>query len=118
MDIVIIADCVVVCTFDLLVLVYLSGMVKSIHGTYKLPYHPEGPDGPEYVIDFTPPFKRLHMFPDLEKAMGVTLPPPHQLDTPEAARQLDQLCVKNGVECTAPRTVTRLLDKVTCHETK
>merc|ERR1712071_437838 len=33
----------------------ISGMVKAIHGTYKVPYHPDGPEGPAFEIDFTPP---------------------------------------------------------------
>jgi lysyl-tRNA synthetase, class II len=90
----------------------LSGMVKAIHGSYKLQYHPDGPESPAVEIDFTPPFRRLRMFPDLEKSLGVKLPAPDKLDTPEAAKYLDQLCVQHGVECTPPRTASRLLDKV------
>jgi len=42
----------------------LSGMVKAIFGSYKVTYHPDGPEGEAKEIDFTPPFKRLRMFPD------------------------------------------------------
>ena len=87
-------------------------MVKSIHGSYKIPYHPDGPDGPCYEIDFTPPFKRLRMFPDLEKCLGTKLPAPDQLHLNESRVQLYQLCVKHEIECGAPRTASRLLDKV------
>jgi lysyl-tRNA synthetase, class II len=90
----------------------LSGMVKSIRGSHKLKYHPDGPEGPAVEIDFTPPFRRIRMFPELEKCLGVKLPAPDELDTPEAAKYLDQLCVQHGVECTTPRTASRLLDKV------
>ena len=83
----------------------ISGMVKSIFGKYQVrdkndfpleigvylmlfllqvSYHPEGVDGPEWTIDFTPPFRRLRMFPDLEKALGDKLPKPDQLHTQEA----------------------------------
>jgi len=93
----------------------ISGMVKAIHGTYKLPYHPEGPDGPAFEIDFTPPFRRMRMFPDLEKCLGTKLPSPEELDTAESRLQLDQLCVKHEVECGAPRTASRLLDKLVGH---
>ena len=81
-------------------------------GSYKVKYHPEGPEGPEWEVDFTPPFKRLRMFPDLEKALGEPLPKPDQLHTEEARAMLDKLCAKNNVECSAPRTAARLLDKV------
>ena len=38
----------------------LSKMVYSIHGSYKIKYHPNGQDDKDNVIDidFTPPFKR------------------------------------------------------------
>ncbi len=62
----------------------VSGMVKSIFGKYQVTFHPEGPDGPEWNVDFTPPFKRLRMFPDLEKALGDKLPNPQDLGKPEA----------------------------------
>ena len=57
-------------------------MVKSITGGYKVPYHPEGPDGPVWEIDFTPPFRRLDIISDLEKASGAKLPPADQFHTP------------------------------------
>ena len=60
-------------------------MVKSITGGYKVPYHPEGPDGPVWEIDFTPPFRRLDIISDLEKACGAKLPPADQFHTPGGA---------------------------------
>ncbi|XP_026322248.1 lysine--tRNA ligase isoform X2 [Hyposmocoma kahamanoa] len=90
----------------------ISGMVKSIHGTYKIKYHPDGPDGEEVEIDFTPPFARMPMIPTLEKALGVKLPPADQFTTPEVNALLCQLCEKHEVECPPPRTTARLLDKL------
>lgn len=90
----------------------LSGMVKSIHGTYKVKYHPDGPDGEEVEIDFTPPFARVPMIATLEKVLNVKLPPADKLDTPEANALLSQICEKHEVECPAPRTTARLLDKL------
>jgi len=90
----------------------IAGMVKSIFGKHQVTYHPEGPDGPEWTIDFTPPFKRLRMFPDLEERMKEKLPAPDQLHTEEARLALDKLCVKHNVDCSAPRTAARLLDKL------
>jgi len=90
----------------------ISGMVKAIFGTYKVVYHPDGPEGEAAEIDFTPPFKRLRMFPDLEKALGMELPSPTSLHTEEARAALDKICVSKGVECSAPRTAARLLDKL------
>lgn len=90
----------------------LSGMVKAVTGSYKVKLHPEGPDGPVWEADFTPPFRRFYMFPELEKILKVKLPDPTQLHTEESRIALDKLCVANNVECSAPRTAARLLDKL------
>lgn len=90
----------------------ISGMVKAIHGSYKVIYHPNGEEGEEVIIDFTPPFKRIQMFPALEEALGEKLPSPSELTTPEAQNKLKALCEKHGVECSPPQTSARLLDKL------
>ncbi|UYV76209.1 KARS, partial [Cordylochernes scorpioides] len=96
----------------------LSGMVKAITGSYKVTYHPRGPDekdGEVLELDFTPPFRRIRMLPELERLTGDKLPDPAQLNTPEANKALSDLCIKHGVECPAPRTTARLLDKLVGH---
>lgn len=90
----------------------LSGMVMSIHGSYKVTFHPNGADGESVLIDFTPPFKRVSMIKTLEELLEVTLPKPEDYGTPEANKILSDLCIKHEVECPAPRTTARLLDKV------
>lgn len=87
-------------------------MVKSIYGSYKVVYHPDGETGEPIEIDFTPPFRKLYMFPALEKVLGVKLPAPTDLGTPAAKEMLKELCLKHNVECPPPQTASRLLDKV------
>ena len=62
-------------------LLFFSGMVKHITGGYKVTYHPDGPEGQAYEIDFTPPFRRVSMTHDLEKIMGVKFPPTDSYDS-------------------------------------
>ncbi|CAG9839031.1 unnamed protein product [Diabrotica balteata] len=89
----------------------VSGMVKSIHGSYKIQYHPNGPDDDQVVeIDFTPPFKRVSIISTLEKELNVKFPA--DLTSSEAQKFLNDLCIKHNVECTPPRTANRLLDKL------
>ncbi|GLV45720.1 Lysyl-tRNA synthetase [Carabus blaptoides fortunei] len=90
----------------------VSGMVKSIHGSYKIAYHPDGPEGEAVEIDFTPPFKRINMIPTLESALNVKFPAADQLASVEANKFLSDLCAAKGVECPPPRTSARLLDKL------
>lgn len=87
-------------------------MVKYVTGDYKIVYHPKGPEGEALTIDFTPPFRRISMMAELEKKIGVKLPAPETLNTPEAQKFLDNLAVQHNVDCPPPRTVARLLDKL------
>jgi len=90
----------------------ISGMVLAIFGTYKVTYHPDGLEGEAKEIDFTPPFKRLRMFPDLERILGMKLPSPELMHTEESRAALDSICKSRGIECASPRTAARLLDKL------
>ncbi|KAH8287218.1 hypothetical protein KR054_004601 [Drosophila jambulina] len=90
----------------------VSGMVKAIRGSYKITYHPEGPEGPEQELDFTPPFKRVSMIKTLEEKLNVKFPSADTFNTAETNQFLSQLCAKHQVECPAPRTTARLLDKL------
>ncbi|UJR15161.1 hypothetical protein I4U23_002124 [Adineta vaga] len=93
----------------------ISGLVKQLFGTYKVTYHLNGPDEAPVEIDFTPPFKRLDLIADLEKATGEKFPPATELSTPAANTFLDNLCKKHEVDCTNPRTTARLIDKLAGH---
>ncbi|KAL4214357.1 lysyl-tRNA synthetase [Rhizopus microsporus] len=90
----------------------VSGLVKSIFGKYQIEYHPHGPEGPVMNIDFSPPFKRIDMIQTLEEKLNVKFPPGDQLHTAEANKFLSDLCIKNKIDCSEPRTNARLLDKL------
>ncbi|KRX96833.1 Lysine--tRNA ligase, partial [Trichinella pseudospiralis] len=89
----------------------LSGMVKHLFGSYLVTYHPNGPEGEAVTIDFTPPYRKISMYFELEKKLNVKLPPPKELVKEENRRFFDDLCLKHEVECPPPRTTARLLDK-------
>uniref|UniRef100_A0A2P2I4B2 Lysine--tRNA ligase n=2 Tax=Hirondellea gigas TaxID=1518452 RepID=A0A2P2I4B2_9CRUS len=90
----------------------VSGMVHTIFGSHKVKYQPTGPDGETWEIDYTPPYRRLNMFPELEKILKAKLPDPTKLATEESRKLLSDLCEKHNVDCTPPRTSARLLDKL------
>ncbi|XP_033228226.1 lysine--tRNA ligase isoform X2 [Belonocnema kinseyi] len=90
----------------------ISGMVKSIHGSYKVTYHPDGPEGEAVEVDFTPPFKRVSMIKTLEEVLNTSFPKPEDLGSQEAWKVLSDICVKHDIECPPPRTTARLLDKL------
>merc|ERR1711862_243964 len=50
---------------------FLSTLVMKVHGSYKIPYHPNGIEEKDNVIeiDFTPPFKKIPMMSGLEEAL-------------------------------------------------
>lgn len=95
---------------------FLSGLARTITGGKTvLKYHPEGPEGPEIEIDFSGPFRRVSMIDELERKMDVKFPDPSTFASPEFTAFLEELCTKHEVECTAPRTTARLLDKLVGH---
>lgn len=100
--------------FDLMEITekFLSGMVKHVTGGYKIKYQPNGPDGEAWEIDFTPPFKRFSIIEELERQLNVKFPPADQLHTDATNKFLSDLCIKHNVDCSAPRTNARLLDKL------
>ncbi|WFD36463.1 lysine--tRNA ligase [Malassezia cuniculi] len=93
----------------------VSGLVKAVTGSYKVTYHPDGkdtPDGRVFEMDFAPPWKRFNMIEELEKQLNVKFPPADQLHTEETRAWLDDVLVKNNVDCSAPRTAARMIDKL------
>lgn len=51
----------------------------------------------------------------LEEALGVKLPSNTELDKEETRVFFDKLAVQHGVDCSAPRTTARLIDKLVGH---
>ncbi|KAG6375616.1 hypothetical protein JVT61DRAFT_3183 [Boletus reticuloceps] len=91
----------------------IEGMVKYLTGgSTVMTYHPEGKGGKELVMDFKTPWKQYDMIETLEEKLGVKFPPSETLHSTEANQFLLDVCQKHGVECSEPRTNTRLLDKL------
>ena len=92
----------------------MAGLAKFLKGSYKFTYHPDGKSNPERAVelDFTPPFRRVRIIPELERKLNVKFPNIAETPISEFRDYLDQLCVKHDVECGAPRTAARLMDKV------
>lgn len=89
----------------------ISGMVLEITGSYIVQYAADEGAEPE-TIDFSPPWKRVSMLDGLEEATGEKFP---ALDDPNISQFLEAQCVKHNVNCSPPRTVCRLLDKLVGH---
>jgi len=87
----------------------ISKLVLSLHGSYKIPYHPHA-ENPEEVweLDFTPPFRRVPMIATLEEKLSIKFPA--DLTTDEANKFCIEVCKKFEVECSPPHTTARLLD--------
>lgn len=95
----------------------LSSMVKEITGDYKVKYHPDGPDGREVEIDFTPPFKRISMVAGLQEELRGILKDdsftiPSDMANPSTRQFLDDLHTRLDIQCEEPRTTARLLDSL------
>ena len=106
-------------------------MVTSVCGSERITFHPHTDDdetSEPLVADFTPPFRRIDMYEELQRLMPkIKLPPTDELHTEgksnnatltsklidAAAREiLDKACIEYNVECPPPRTSARLIDKL------
>ena len=57
------------------------GLVMALCEKSKITYNPEGEEGSSFEVDFTPPFRRVHIIKDLEKVLEVKFPDPTTFDT-------------------------------------
>lgn len=80
----------------------------SIHGSYKIPYHPDGPTGPCVELDFTPPFARYSLVEEIEKESRTTLQRP--LDSAACVEQMKRMLQQLGEPLPQPPTPAKLLD--------
>jgi len=91
----------------------ISSMVLNIKGSYKIEYHPDGPEGEPIEIDFTPPWPRISMVEEIEKKLNQKLN--RDFASEPARKQLEEVCEKLKLECPPPLTSARLLDKLCGH---
>ncbi|PWA98826.1 lysine--tRNA ligase [Artemisia annua] len=91
----------------------LSEMVKELTGGYKIVYHANGYDKEPIEIDFSPPFRRIDMIPELEKMANLSIP--RDFASEEANKYLADACIKFNVKCSPPQTTARLLNKLVGH---
>eukprot|EP01120_Amphizonella_sp_Union-15-10_P003975 TRINITY_DN1444_c0_g1_i1.p1 TRINITY_DN1444_c0_g1~~TRINITY_DN1444_c0_g1_i1.p1 ORF type:complete len:672 (-),score=128.11 TRINITY_DN1444_c0_g1_i1:31-2046(-) len=84
----------------------------SIHvtGNTSVPYHVYGENSPPVALDLTPPFVRLSLIPELEKAVGAQFP--KDLESADAHKFLLDLCKKHNVVCPPPTTSSRLFQQL------
>lgn len=90
----------------------LSGLAHEIHGSDMVRYAPKDSEGnplPEQVFNFSKPFKRLRVIPELEKRLKVSFANV-DFESEEAITFLMDLCKKHKVPSLPPYTVPRLLD--------
>lgn len=91
----------------------ISGMVLELTGGYVIEYHPNGPEKDAVSIDFTPPWPRISMVEEIEKHTGKSLP--RNFEDESVREVLDDLVKSLRLDCPAPRTAPRLLDKLCGH---
>jgi len=90
-----------------------SAMVLNIKGSYKIQYHPDGPEGEPIEIDFTPPWRRVSLVEEVERLSGVTIG--CEFEDPKTLKIMDDLVNKLQIDCPPPRSAARLIDKLCGH---
>ena len=91
----------------------LSGLAMMLYGSYEVPFKPHDQSGKpiveqEKVFNFKPPFRRIHIIPELEKRLNVTFPA--DFETDECNQWLQEIVKREGFECLPPLTTARLID--------
>jgi len=88
----------------------ISSLVMKIHGSLQIPFHPEGPDGPEVVLDYTTPWPRVSYVGEIEKQTGVTLPRP--LTSDACIAKMTEILDTHKIPHPQPATPSKLLDEL------
>ena len=88
----------------------VSGLVRHVTGGHKTKFTTQ--KGEVWDIDWSAPWKRVEMIPELEKATGQKFPAGTELHTKETNDFLKRICEKHNVVCPPPMTNARMLDKL------
>jgi len=88
----------------------ISSLVIKLHGKLQIPYHPDGPDGEEIMIDYTTPWPRVSYVGEIEKQTGVTLPRP--LTSNECITKMTEILDQHKIPHPVPATPSKLLDEL------
>eukprot|EP00008_Paramoeba_atlantica_P013653 CAMPEP_0201496926 /NCGR_PEP_ID=MMETSP0151_2-20130828/62645_1 /ASSEMBLY_ACC=CAM_ASM_000257 /TAXON_ID=200890 /ORGANISM="Paramoeba atlantica, Strain 621/1 / CCAP 1560/9" /LENGTH=429 /DNA_ID=CAMNT_0047887129 /DNA_START=496 /DNA_END=1782 /DNA_ORIENTATION=- len=68
----------------------------------------------ETLIDFTPPYRRVHVWKELERCVG-PLPSPENLDSTESRQRLEEVITEHNIPISNPKTPARMIDKLISH---
>lgn len=88
----------------------VSGLVKEVTGSYETEFHTQS--GETYKVNWARPWRRVEMIPALEEATGEKFPPANELHTQETNEFLKRVLKKVNVDCSEPRTNSRMIDKL------
>lgn len=90
----------------------LSAIVFKIRGSYEIEILDANKQ--KKTISFKRPWRRINMMEELQSKMSLESLPT-DLESDEAQVFFDGLCRKHKVDCSNPRTTSRLIDKLVGH---
>jgi len=88
----------------------ISKLVYHVCGSYKVKFNPDAETN--YEMDFSPPWRRINIMDTLNEMFPGKIPCPTTLHLESSRQALDDLVKSQNLECAAPRTSARLLDKL------
>merc|ERR1712004_81135 len=88
----------------------ISKLVYHVCGSYKVKFNPDSET--DYEMDFSPPWRRINIMDTLNQMFPGKIPCPTTLHLESSRQALDDLVKSQNLECSAPRTSARLLDKL------
>lgn len=90
----------------------LAYITQKIHNATKVKYLPAH-SNTEIELNFQGPYRRIDILSTLEARTQTQFP--LDLTTDDTNAFLDNLCITLNVECSSPRTTSRLIDKLIGH---
>lgn len=84
----------------------LANLSVYLYGKTEIEFKPN--DEEMKIFDFSPPYKRLYVIPELEKRLDITFP--EDFDTDDMCIWLQELCKNKNIEVIPPFTTPRLFD--------
>ena len=88
-----------------------SSLAEKLTGGLKVKYLPlHKKEGEEVEIDFTPPYRVIPIVKTLEQKTGMKFPP--LTNSSETITFLEEVCESVNVDCPAPKTAARMVDRL------
>lgn len=87
-------------------------LAMRANGTTVVKVCPKGADGHPVDVDLGKPFRRVSAYEEIQRATGVELPPPTELNTPKGLAYMSAIMLRHNIPLPSVRTAAKMFDKL------